>query len=493
MDQHYPSFAQEPPTVKRIGVIGAGPAGLAALKVILDSDEFKAGLWQPIVFEAREDVGGVWTPAAPDTSKPDVPPETPLYDALTTNLPHPLMSYTDFPFPPSTPVFPKAGVVLKYLEAYAEHFNLRPYILFNTHVTSVEFSTDTKKWVVTYSQTTVECDLVMVCNGHYSVPRYPSTPGIASWLSSGRASHAMWYRHPLPKHGKTVIVVGAGPSGRDIAAELHSTGHTVIHSMTAQPHEDKGDRLKLRGRIREYGAPGEVVFEDGSIEVGVDHCILATGYEYSYPFFSKEIVQQPSFFPPIPPLPSGLRNTTFGVFPLAQHLWPIQPSQPHYPPTSLAFLGLLVRVSPLPLVEAQAQAALAAFAHPEKLDLTKESVEIMSRYQELRGTLWGTSPESDEVKGIAKAWHRFEPMDQYDYRDRLSEFVGSSLRVPKWERELYWRKDILRETWVALEQSREAEEWVKGVGQGGMQEWVDLLWRLVERDEKSRTVVDPKL
>jgi hypothetical protein len=57
----YPGFVrQEPPTGKRIGVIGAGPAGLAALKVILDSEEFKAGLWQPIVFEARGDVGGVW-------------------------------------------------------------------------------------------------------------------------------------------------------------------------------------------------------------------------------------------------------------------------------------------------------------------------------------------------------------------------------------------------------------------------------------------------
>ena len=46
---------------KRIGIIGAGPAGLAALKTVLDAREFHSGEWaDPVVLEAREDVGGVW-------------------------------------------------------------------------------------------------------------------------------------------------------------------------------------------------------------------------------------------------------------------------------------------------------------------------------------------------------------------------------------------------------------------------------------------------
>jgi NADPH-dependent 2,4-dienoyl-CoA reductase/sulfur reductase-like enzyme len=45
---------------KRIAIIGAGPAGLAALKAVLDSGEWKKGYWDVVAFEAREDVGGVW-------------------------------------------------------------------------------------------------------------------------------------------------------------------------------------------------------------------------------------------------------------------------------------------------------------------------------------------------------------------------------------------------------------------------------------------------
>jgi len=45
---------------KRIAIIGAGPAGLAALKAVLDSEEWKEGHWDVVAFEVREDVGGVW-------------------------------------------------------------------------------------------------------------------------------------------------------------------------------------------------------------------------------------------------------------------------------------------------------------------------------------------------------------------------------------------------------------------------------------------------
>lgn len=45
---------------KRICVIGAGPSGLAALKVISETSQCKAGLWSVVAFEARENIGGIW-------------------------------------------------------------------------------------------------------------------------------------------------------------------------------------------------------------------------------------------------------------------------------------------------------------------------------------------------------------------------------------------------------------------------------------------------
>ena len=49
-----------PHPIKRVAVIGAGPSGLAALKIIKDSPQFKEGLWTATAFEARDKVGGIW-------------------------------------------------------------------------------------------------------------------------------------------------------------------------------------------------------------------------------------------------------------------------------------------------------------------------------------------------------------------------------------------------------------------------------------------------
>lgn len=45
---------------KDICIIGGGPCGLAALRVVLDHPLFKSGLWRPVLFEARDAIGGVW-------------------------------------------------------------------------------------------------------------------------------------------------------------------------------------------------------------------------------------------------------------------------------------------------------------------------------------------------------------------------------------------------------------------------------------------------
>ncbi|KAF8345290.1 hypothetical protein F5887DRAFT_967593 [Amanita rubescens] len=438
---------------KKICIIGAGSAGLVALKVLKDSRQYKDGLWLPSVFEARQDVGGVWLPSPPG----DDPPLTPLYDSLTTNLPHPVMAFTDYCFPPSTPVFPPASVVQTYLRSYAEHFDLIPYIRFNTSVTSVEHKLNLDKWKVNID-TGEEFlyDMVVVCNGHYRLPRYPDVPGLDAWRRHNKATHSAWYRRP--ELSGNILVVGSGPSGNDISADLLSadSSRTVIHSMPGAQNKDEGN-LKIRGRLSRFEDVnlGQVVFEDGMVDSGIDHCILATGYQSSFPFLSEPFIRK-GISPLVPPLPLDLYDTSCGVFPLAKHILP-------FANPTIGFVGLPLKIIPFPLAEYQACAIFHIFAHREAFDIRREATDILTRYERLRREI-GDNP--------------------FDYCNQLREFAAESyeiVKVEKWVELAYANKAVLRQVWRMLEKSGEAEKWVKGVGEKGKEEWVALLDSLLKK------------
>jgi len=44
----------------RICIIGGGAGGLGALKIFKDMPEYRTGKWEIVVFEARNNLGGVW-------------------------------------------------------------------------------------------------------------------------------------------------------------------------------------------------------------------------------------------------------------------------------------------------------------------------------------------------------------------------------------------------------------------------------------------------
>jgi hypothetical protein len=146
----------------------------------------------------------------------------------------------------------------------------------------------------------------------------------------------------------------------------------------------------------------------------------------------------------------------------------------------LAFIGLLVRVSPLPLVEAQVKAALRVFSNPSAFNYTEEAVDIMTRYTTLSSRFNTNDPNL-----IMKQWNKLIQAEAFDYRDMLCRFAEVEItfkktRVPDWEPELYFQKDVLRRVWIRLEKEGKAEELVNGVGSGGLHEWVDLLRKLAK-------------
>lgn len=73
-----------------------------------------------------------------------------------------------------------------------------------------------------------EFDAVMICIGNYSVPKLPNIPGME--LLGSRAIHSHYYRKPNSYKDKKVLVIGAGPSGIDIARIVGTVAEKVCDS-----------------------------------------------------------------------------------------------------------------------------------------------------------------------------------------------------------------------------------------------------------------------
>ena len=108
---------------------------------------------------------------------------------------------------------------VEYFNRYADHFNLRPYIRFNTRVQLVKKADDyeaTGRYSVTYQEqgkelVTEQFDIVMVCSGHHWKPRTPTFKGLDKF--KGHAIHSHAYKDQVGYENKHVLVVGVGNSG----------------------------------------------------------------------------------------------------------------------------------------------------------------------------------------------------------------------------------------------------------------------------------------
>lgn len=186
--------------MKSFCVIGAGPAGLCAVKNCLNSG-FKV-----IGFEKSEEVGGTWI----YTEKIGVEIHSSMYEGLLTNLPKECMEYPDFPFPFEDRSFVSSEKMLKYFNLYADKFCLRDHIKFEHEVIRVRPLMD-EKWEVLVKNLsankieTFDFDFVLVCNG-FSVPLVPKITGQDAF--KGKQMHSHDYRKPANFLDEKVLIIG---------------------------------------------------------------------------------------------------------------------------------------------------------------------------------------------------------------------------------------------------------------------------------------------
>ena len=326
-------------------VIGAGPAGLAAIRSLRD-----AGLAVEAA-ERNADVGGQWLYGAPSSA---VYVSTHLISSKTTT------AFADFPMPETWPAYPGRAQIEQYFKDFARHFGLYPLIRFNDGVAKLERNGD--KWRATFDRgETREYDGVVIANGHLSDPLMPKISG----KFSGTLMHAKDYKSPEIFEGKRVLICGMGNTGCDIVVDaihrasrvfwsVRGGNHFVPKFVAGKPADERNHNAKivlpkkLRSMLHEpvarflvgpperFGLPkpshrlydrtpivnslvlqhlgqGDVslrkpvqafegnaaIFEDGTRDE-IDITVFATGYKITFPFLDDfaPLNWQPQFGAP---------------------------------------------------------------------------------------------------------------------------------------------------------------------------------------------------
>lgn len=202
--------------MERIGVVGAGPAGLAALR------ELRAAGLDAVAFERGARVGGVWTLEDRRTA---------AYRSLHLITSRARTEFASFPLPQGTADYPSREVVGRYLESYVEHHGLADRVRLGAGVAQADRRAD-GGWLLTLDDGHVEeVDRLVVANGHNAVPNWPEPAYPGAERFGGEQLHAVDYDDAAAFADRRVLVVGMGNSAMDIASDLSLTAAQTFLSV----------------------------------------------------------------------------------------------------------------------------------------------------------------------------------------------------------------------------------------------------------------------
>jgi putative flavoprotein involved in K+ transport len=287
-------------------VVGAGQAGLAIGYFLARQGR------RFVILEAADSIGAAWRTR---------------WDSLVLFTPRRYDSLPGRAFPGDPDGYPTRDEVIAYLEAYAAEFELP--VELDSAVRSVTKADDA--FIVELDDRRLEADRVVVATGPFQVPNIPE---LARKLAPEVfQSHSTGYMRPSDVPEGTVLVVGGGNTGYQIAKELSETHriHLAVGSrQTPLPQRFLGrdlfwwltktgliektvdSRLGRRAQHRDtligssprelerrygvdlkprvVGAGGRTItFADNS-ELAVDAVIWATGYRSDFSWIEPPVL-----------------------------------------------------------------------------------------------------------------------------------------------------------------------------------------------------------
>jgi dimethylaniline monooxygenase (N-oxide forming) len=205
-------------TVNSVAIIGAGVAGLATARSLMD-----AGI-DCTIFERGTELGGVWSDG---------------YLNFGAQVQRELYEFPDWPLPPGTPDFTPGPVIQQYLCDFADQFGITSKIRFDTPVTRLaETESPRSGWLVEFDDDgeahAMVFDRVVICTGLYSQsPNLPEFPGRERF--SGEVFHNAGLKTPGQLEGRRVAVIGYGKGASDAALESARLAHST-HLVFREAH-----------------------------------------------------------------------------------------------------------------------------------------------------------------------------------------------------------------------------------------------------------------
>jgi len=193
-------------------VIGAGPAGLAAMRQLkLNGVSFEA-------VERSNAVGGIYSLTSATS---------PAYDNLEMKTSKRTTEYPDFPMPDAWPDYISREQAAQYLSNYAGRFALNRHIRFHSKVLTIT-KTDHNTWLATFvdeltgQQSTKEYRGFVSAKGAFSTDTisYPTRLWNEAVAGGIEVCHSATYRNNQPYEKKRTLVFGFGNSGADIVAQV---------------------------------------------------------------------------------------------------------------------------------------------------------------------------------------------------------------------------------------------------------------------------------
>lgn len=282
----------------RVGIIGAGPSGMAALRAFESARQKGAEIPEITCFEKQSDWGGQWNSSwRIGLNEHGEAVHSSMYRHLWSNGPKECLEFSDYSFDEhfgkAISSFPPREVLFDYIKGRLAKSSVRDYVQFNTVARYTSYNSESEEFTVSVEdlatgQTKSHVfDKLIVATGHFSVPNVPEFEGIGSF--PGEVLHAHDFRGAERFAGKKLLMIGSSYSAEDIGMQAHKMGaKSITFSYRTAPMGFDWPENTVERPLVTHFTGSTAHFSDGT-QGDFDAVVLCTGYQHKYPFLPSEL------------------------------------------------------------------------------------------------------------------------------------------------------------------------------------------------------------